>query len=169
MGQHVRLLISIFIAVFVFASSLVGQSPKKGGTDARIVKLESTVKRLSDRVILLEAIISGLNKENGTIAEMHYHYVLATRDGIINDLFNIGSNAYQYKIRPTTMGGGGGSYLNYSIPKAFPDKKISEISVAVSPDSIILTAKSKEGLGTIQATMSDKGEFKNFIFTGEFE
>ena len=31
-------------------------------------------------------------------------------DGIISDLNNLGSVAYQYKIRPVSMGGGGGSY-----------------------------------------------------------
>ena len=31
-------------------------------------------------------------------------------DGIISDLNNLGSIAYQYKIRPVSMGGGGGEY-----------------------------------------------------------
>jgi len=34
-------------------------------------------------------------------------------DGIISDLNNLGNMAYQYKIRPTGMGGGGGSYVGF--------------------------------------------------------
>jgi hypothetical protein len=34
-------------------------------------------------------------------------------DGIISDLNNLGSIAYQYKIRPVSMGGGGGEYDNF--------------------------------------------------------
>jgi hypothetical protein len=39
----------------------------------------------------------------------------STRDAIETDLMNIGSDAYEYKIRPVIMGGGGGTYKGYVI------------------------------------------------------
>jgi hypothetical protein len=43
----------------------------------------------------------------------------SNRDNIISDLNNIGADAYQFKIRPTSMGGGSGSYVGYAIPSAW--------------------------------------------------
>src|SRR5579862_2110319 len=43
----------------------------------------------------------------------------SNRDAIIADLNSLGADAYQFKIRPTTMGGGQGTYASYSIPTAW--------------------------------------------------
>jgi hypothetical protein len=40
----------------------------------------------------------------------------SNKDGLTASLVNISADAYQYKIRPRTLGGGLPSYLNYSIP-----------------------------------------------------
>jgi hypothetical protein len=40
----------------------------------------------------------------------------SNKDGLTSSLVNISADAYQYKIRPRTLGGGLPSYLNYSIP-----------------------------------------------------
>ncbi len=40
----------------------------------------------------------------------------ATKDQVVQDLNNICSNAYQYRIKPTSLGGGNGSYVPYVIP-----------------------------------------------------
>jgi hypothetical protein len=37
-------------------------------------------------------------------------------DAIIADLNNLGAQAYQYRIRPESMGGGGGTYEDFTIP-----------------------------------------------------
>ena len=39
------------------------------------------------------------------------------RDEILSDLNNLAANAYQYKIRPLSMGGGNNSYLGYHMNK----------------------------------------------------
>jgi len=39
----------------------------------------------------------------------------ANRDAIIEDLNNLGSDAYSYCRKPTVMGGGSGSYVGYAI------------------------------------------------------
>jgi hypothetical protein len=40
----------------------------------------------------------------------------ANSDAIINDMMNIAAHADQYRIRPESMGGGGGSFDNYTLP-----------------------------------------------------
>jgi hypothetical protein len=40
----------------------------------------------------------------------------SNRDGLTATLVNISANAYEYKIRPRTLGGGLPTYLNYAIP-----------------------------------------------------
>lgn len=44
------------------------------------------------------------------------------QDGITSSLVNIAANAYQYRVHPTTMDGGGGRYDGYVIP----DKMMSD-------------------------------------------
>lgn len=40
----------------------------------------------------------------------------SNKDGLTASLTNISADAYQFKIRPRTLGGGLPTYLNYSIP-----------------------------------------------------
>ena len=66
-------------------------------------------------LIILGVIIVGIAIAVG-ISQFGAHSTQANKDGVTSSLVNIAANAYQYKIRPTTMGGGGGSYVNYVIP-----------------------------------------------------
>ncbi|HLX12934.1 MAG TPA: hypothetical protein VKS81_08980 [Bacteroidota bacterium] len=43
----------------------------------------------------------------------------SNRDGIIADLNSLGADAFQFKIRPVSMGGGAGSFAAYVIPTAW--------------------------------------------------
>ena len=43
----------------------------------------------------------------------------SNKDGITNGLLNIAADAYQYKIRPSTMGGGSHAYTGYTIPMKY--------------------------------------------------
>jgi hypothetical protein len=66
-------------------------------------------------LIILGVIIVGIAIAVG-ISQFGAHSTQANKDGVTSSLVNIAANSYQYKIRPTTMGGGGGSYVNYVIP-----------------------------------------------------
>jgi hypothetical protein len=78
----------------------------------------------------------------------------SNRDAIIADLNSIGADAYQYKIRPTTMGGGQGSYVGYAIPSAWgtsnPNATYS-ISGTPTSTSINFLATSKTVTGATVA------------------
>ena len=66
-------------------------------------------------LIILGVIIVGIAIAVG-ISQFGAHSTQANKDGVTSSLVNISANAYQYKIRPITMGGGGGSYVNYVVP-----------------------------------------------------
>jgi len=66
-------------------------------------------------LIILGVIIVGIAIAVG-LSMFTAQSVGANRDAIISDLTNLAANAYQYRIRPTTMGGGGGSYVGYALP-----------------------------------------------------
>ena len=64
-------------------------------------------------LIILGVIIVGIAIAVG-ISMFSSSSVQSNKDAIINDLNNLAANAYQFRIRPTTMGGGGGSYTGGS-------------------------------------------------------
>ncbi len=66
-------------------------------------------------LIILGVIIVGIAIGVG-ITQFSANSASANKDGITSGLINIAANAYQYKIRPRTMGGGSNSYVNYTIP-----------------------------------------------------
>ncbi|HUL43326.1 MAG TPA: hypothetical protein VLY03_03105 [Bacteroidota bacterium] len=66
-------------------------------------------------LIILGVIVVGIAIAVG-ISQFSAHSTQANKDGVTSSLVNISANAYQFRIRPTTMGGGGGTYNNYTIP-----------------------------------------------------
>jgi len=66
-------------------------------------------------LIILGVIIVGIAIAVG-ISQFGAHSTQANKDGVTSSLVNASANAYQFKIRPTTMGGGGGAYTGYAVP-----------------------------------------------------
>lgn len=82
-------------------------------------------------LIILGVIIVGIAIAVG-LSMFTAQSVGANRDAIISDLTNMAANAYQYRIRPTTMGGGGGSYVGYSIPPSLVSNENGVYSVSTA-------------------------------------
>src|SRR5208337_4032637 len=66
-------------------------------------------------LIILGVIIVGIAIAVG-IAQFGAHSTQSNKDGVTASLINVAANAYQFKIRPATMGGGSGVYTGYAIP-----------------------------------------------------
>ena len=73
-------------------------------------------------LIILGVIIVGIAIAVG-ISQFGANSTQANKDGVTSSLVNIAANAYQFKIRPSSMGGGSGAYDNsrgataaYAIP-----------------------------------------------------
>jgi len=92
------------------------------------------------------------------------------KDAIINDLENLASNAYQYRIRPTSMSGGGGSYTGYTIPSRMAKNQYAIYHAQIiSPDEIMFKATSTErGNNTISTHLNERGILNEFSYTGVF-
>ena len=69
-------------------------------------------------LIVLSVILVGIAIAVG-IAMFRGYSISSHQDAIVLDMMNIGSMAYQHKIRPSMMGGGAGNYSNFELPQHF--------------------------------------------------
>ena len=170
--KQIGLLTAIVLTLtLVWSLPLAAQSVSKSRLETRVKKLEGEVARLSEKQRGLEARISILEQLNliPSPEKLRQSYVTANKDALISQVANIAANAYQYKIRPTTMGGGGGSFETFKIPKLLTTAKFGTFEATAYHDSVVIIGKSLEKLGTIQATVFDTGETGRWLMTGEFE
>ena len=66
-------------------------------------------------LIILGVIIVGIAIAVG-LSLFSANSIQANQDAIINDVNNLAANAYQYRIRTSSMGGGNNSYAGYNVP-----------------------------------------------------
>ena len=111
-------------------------------------------------LIILGVIIVGIAIAVG-ISQFGAHSTQANKDGVTSSLVNIAANAYQFKIRPTTMGGGGGSYVNYVIPSKMSkdDNGTSYVTGTVASNSCQIVGTSViNTLWSATCTTDDTGK-----------
>ena len=78
----------------------------------------------------------------------------ANQDAIVNDVMNIAAHADQYRIRPTTMGGGGGEFDDYTVPARLEETgngRVTAQSAAGNVFSVTMESISYPG-STVQLT-----------------
>lgn len=121
-------------------------------------------------LIILGVIVVGIAIAVG-ISLFSAQSVQSNKDAIINDLNNLGAHAYQYKIRPTSMGGGEGYYTGYQIPKKMLTNENAVYTTQnVSASQVVFVATSRIYTGsTVTATINDQGKITGISFSGEFE
>jgi hypothetical protein len=120
-------------------------------------------------LIVLGVIIVGVGIAVG-ISQFGSDSVSANKDALINDINNLGINAYQFKILPTSMGGGSGSYARYTIPvKLRANEDGSFRIVNASTTRLTLEATSALSYGTITVVCDSLGALGNFTYTGQFQ
>ena len=119
-------------------------------------------------LIIVGVIITGIAIAVG-IAMFGGNSVSSNKDAIIDDLNNIGSNAYAFRNRLSTMGGGSGSYTGYNIPTKLKINDDGTFSTTtVQTQLISFTATSSQGYGTVTADLDSLGQLININFTGDF-
>lgn len=91
------------------------------------------------------------------------------KDAIVFDLTNLAANAYQHSIRPRTMGGGGGSFVGFSVPSSLSSNENASYSASVSADYVILTGTSLDRQGTVSARVGKDGRLSTVEYTGKFK
>lgn len=116
-------------------------------------------------LIILGVIIVGIAIAVG-ISMFSSGTIQANKDAIINDLNNLAANAYQYRIRPLTMGGGGGRYVNYAIPTKLQTNENATYAVSgISATAMTFTGTSSQGYGTVVAVLDSTGKLGSFSGT----
>jgi hypothetical protein len=149
----------------------ITQTQSKSVVNKEVKILQEKIAKLLEKQRDLEARIAVLERLNLTPSPdlLRLSYVRSNRDAITSEIVNIGANAYQYRIRPTTMGGGGGTYEGYKIPKMMATSEYAKFEMTASKDSLILSGVSTKGLGTVRTTLHDTGRTEEWVYTGEFE
>ena len=127
-------------------------------------------------LIILGVIIVGIAIAVG-LSLFSAQSVQANKDAIINDLNNIAANAYQHRIRPSSMGGGNGAYDASKGGQAYsiPSKMASNENAAYNPtnvgaDAIDFSAVSVSyPTAYITVTVDSNGKLTGWAYGGEFQ
>jgi len=117
-------------------------------------------------LIVLGVIIVGIAIAVG-ITQFGANSVESNKDGITSSVMNIAANAYQYKIRPSSMGGGSRSYSGYSIPVQLrtDDNGTYALSSAVAT-SCVLTGTSNQNTAWVATCTADDTGKTVFTYAG---
>ena len=93
-------------------------------------------------LIILGVIIVGVAIAVG-ISQFGTNAVKSAKDAIASDMSNLAADAFQYKIKPTNLGGGNGKFTGYTAPKGFSDNANATYVPVVTDSQVIFTATSK--------------------------
>lgn len=124
-------------------------------------------------LIILGVIIVGIAIAVG-VAQFGAHSTQANKDGVTSALVNVAANAYQFKIRPTSMGGGGGAYDNskgatsaYTIPPkmAADDNGTYTITSTGAASCVLKGTSAINTTWTASCTVDDTGRTQ-ITYTG---
>ncbi len=117
-------------------------------------------------LIILGVIIVGIAISVG-VSQFNAHSVQSNKDGVTSSLVNLAANAYQYKFRPSTMGGGSHKYTGYAIPsKLLNDNYGTYVLGTVSSTSIQLKGTSTINTAWVATCTADDTGKTSVTYTG---
>ncbi|HUN64731.1 MAG TPA: hypothetical protein VMW43_01415 [Bacteroidota bacterium] len=117
-------------------------------------------------LIILGVIIVGVAIAVG-IAQFGAHSAASNKDGVTSSLINVAANAYQFKIRPSTMGGGGGTYTGYTIPnKMKTDDNGSYAAGTIATNSLQLLGTSNVNTAWVATLVADDSGRTTITYSG---
>ena len=122
-------------------------------------------------LIILGVIIVGIAIAVG-LSLFSAQSVQSNKDAMINDINNLAANAYQYYIRPTSMGGGGGTFAGYAVPyKMSSNDNATYVGTPSGTASCSFTGTSHTNSGTVTGVVDNTGKvtFGSGAFTGDFQ
>ena len=116
-------------------------------------------------LIILGVIIVGIAIAVG-LSLFSAQSVASNKDAIVNDLGNLAATAYQFRIRPLSMGGGGGVYTGFTIPSKMSSNDNATYMAVATAATVVYTATSPNG--TVTATVNDEGKLGTWVYTASF-
>ena len=91
----------------------------------------------------------------------------SNKDGITAGLTGIASDAYQYKIRPTSLGGGRPAYTGYSVPaKMLKDDNGTYAISSISSTQVIFTGTSSMNTSWVATMTADDSGHTSVTYAG---
>jgi len=117
-------------------------------------------------LIILGVIIVGIAIAVG-LSLFSAQSVASNKDAIVNDLGNLAATAYQFKIRPASMGGGGGSYTGFTIPSKMSSNDNATYETTGTPGATVVY-KATSPNGTVTATVDADGKLGTWVYTDSF-
>ncbi|MBI3579431.1 MAG: hypothetical protein HY276_08760 [Ignavibacteriales bacterium] len=120
-------------------------------------------------LIILGVIIVGIAIAVG-LSLFSAQSVQSNRDAIINDLNNLAAQAYQYRIRPSSMGGGQGKYDGFTIPSKMSANENAKYAATVTTDAITIVATSAQNTtNTVTVKIDSDGKLGSWTYAGDFQ
>jgi hypothetical protein len=127
-------------------------------------------------LIILGVIIVGIAIAVG-LSLFSAQSVQSNKDAMVNDINNIAANAYQFRIRPTSMGGGGNAYTGngntYTIPsKMSSDENATYSATVTDANNIKFTATSSQNSSnyfTVSIGSDGRATAGTWSFNGDFQ
>jgi len=106
-------------------------------------------------LLILGVIIVGIALAVG-VQQFAAQSTQSNKDGVTSSVINVAANAYQYKLRPSTLGGGSRSYVGYTIPSKmrFDDYGTYALTSA-GATSAVITGTSKTNTAWVATCTSD--------------
>lgn len=123
-------------------------------------------------LIILGVIIVGIAIAVG-LSLFTAQSVQANKDAMINDLNNLAAHAYQFRIRPSSMGGGQGAYTGsgntYKIPVQMKSNTNAAYAETVTATSVTVVATSAATPTNIITVVIDSaGMLISWTYAGDF-
>jgi len=166
------------IVTFVICPSvyLFGWRRRQSGSTpspvTRPLSLESVIRGFCGVVTWIIVISIGpltLTQELSTASRCDAEASRVQRDGMINEMKLIGTDAFTYRVRPKDLGGGTGSYVGYVIPERLARAENGEYTATVSADSISIKGESATcATNTITATVNRSGQAYGWRYEGNW-
>lgn len=119
-------------------------------------------------LIIVGLIIVGVAITVG-ITQFGADNVSSNKDGLTNDLQNLAADAANFRSRPTTMGGGSGSYSGYAVPVKLQSNSDGTFTATATAQQITFVATSALGYGAITVVCDSLGQLGNFTYTGQLQ
>jgi len=107
--------------------------------------------------------------ENARENQRHAQAVQTNRDFTIDELNLLAMDAAQYNILPRQLGGGGRSFVGYSVPETKAKTEEASYTVTEIRNVVVFrAASSKFPLCAVQVKVDSLGHMRDWVYEGEF-
>jgi len=89
---------------------------------------------------------------------------------IINDLNNLRAFANKFRMRPSSMAGGSGSYVGFLMPSSLMSNENASYAMKVGKSEITVVATSSATpTNRISVVIDSDGNFSSWTYSGDFQ